>query len=426
MRLVLPGIALLILALSGCESLRTVKADNPVIGPPPPRLANAGRTRHDAVAAADPDDSLESDEEQIQTAGLEDDADSIRPVSRTVNTQLPLEDDFIVAKVNESPIFARELLDAYRPGLIKVTADVEKLKGTPNYSSALQQFREIQLKLIRQVLQNSIERRMIAMAIRAEMKDAQFKQVQEAMEKDYRQFEQEMWKRKEFQVSTSADFQDKLRQMGYDPVQFRQNRYETFLAQTYFSIKGHKPPEADRAQMLEYYNEHLKDYEFPRQVKWQQIQVRGSQNGGKEKARKKIDQAVDELLSGVSFADVATKYSDGLTAKEGGLWDWMKENTLADPELEQKVFDMPLGEVSPVIESQDSYHVVVVLDRKQSGRKPFEEVQPEIARTLGAREKNRMIAEILDELKADTVVWTMFDDEKTPAPQDRPAEVVPF
>lgn len=409
MRLVLLGSALLLCSLTGCESLRTAKSDNPVIGPPPPRVARTGRDHSRNIARA-------SDEEsETRLVDADSETDGIRTVSSTVDSSAPFQDDDVIAKVNESPIFARELFESLAPQLAQMNQEVEKLRDTPNYDKARQQQRQIQEKILKGSLPSAIERRMLALAIRGCVKEAQFKQIQEAMEGEYKDHERKMMKRPEFQANSAEEFRKKLREMGYDPVQFKQNKQESFLAQTYFSLKGRQPPEPDRAQKLAYYQEHREEYAFPEQVKWQQIQIRGSRHGGMEKARAKIDQAVDELLAGAPFPNVARKYSDGLTAKEGGQWDWTKRNTLADQQLEDRLFSMPVGEVSPVIRSEETWQVIVVVDRRNAGHKSFEEVQPEIEKKLKAKAQEELVDSIIEDLREDTVVWTVFDDEEQAA-----------
>jgi len=406
MRATFIALAVLLTSLTGCESMRpTVKADNPVIGPPPPRVARAGR---DKSSDADPEGSL------ARSASSEEEEGGIRPVSRSFNEQVPYDDELVVAKVNGSPIFARELFESVRPQLQAMHAEVEKRKGTPEYSALRQQERKIREDLIRKALPDALDRRMIVLAIRGSVKDAQFKQIEEMMEANYKEVESQQMKKMEKKVSTPDQFRDNMRAAGYDPDQFKQTINENFLSGVYFSIKGEKSPEPSRADLLAYYREHKDDYYFPDQVKWQQIQVLHTLHGGKDQARERIDQAVDELLNGAPFPDVARKYSDGITADEGGQWNWMKRNALADKELENRLFTMPIGEVSPVVESDGSYQVVVVVDRKEEGYQPFEDVQSKISKSIVAQHKKEMVDQLIEDLRKDTVVWTIFDDEKAP------------
>lgn len=423
MRATLTAIALLLLlACTGCESMRpTVKADNPVIGPPPPRIAHAGRDK----TGKNGNGKLDGEKSVARSASADGEEGGIRPVSRSVSDQLPFDDELVVAKVNGTPIFAREIFEQDRERLSQLHSKVEEFKGTPQYAEARKQERIYRQEMLRVAIPHAVERRMLALAIRGSVKDAQFKQIEEAVEENYREFERERMKHKEIQASTPEEFREKLRARGYDPDQFKQMINENYLAQIYMQLKRTKSPEPSRSELLAYYREHKQEYAYPEQVKWQQIQVLESRHGGMEQARAHIDRAVDELLAGKSFPDVAREYSDGISADEGGQWDWMKRNVLADKELEKRLFTMPIGEVSPVFESAGSLQVVAVLDRREEGVKPFEDVQKEISKKLIAQSQSRLADKIIEELKEQTVVWTIFDDETAlgeEAERDRPRE----
>lgn len=418
MRATIIASALVLMTLTGCESMRpSVKADNPVIGPPPPRVANAGR---DSASGEAREKLL------ARSASADTEEGGIRPVSRSYSEEHPFDDDLVVAKVNGSPIFVRELLQLYRPHLQKLHQEIENLKGTADYSVARKQEGKIREDLVRRSLPDAIDRRMLVLAIRGSVKDAQFKQIQEAVEANYKEVEQQRMKDKDIMAATPEEFRQKMRAQGYDPDEYKQFVNESFMSGIYMQMKGKKVPDPSRSELLAYYKEHQEDYHFPDQVKWQQIQVLSSVHGGAEQARAEIDKAVDELLDGTPFPDVARKYSDGITADEGGQWDWMKRNALTDKELENRLFNMPIGEVSPVIESENSFQVVVVVDRREEGYKPLEEVQAEITKIIKAKAHRKMIDDIIEELHEDAVVWTIFDNEVKEDPKEGPASLQPL
>ena len=64
------------------------------------------------------------------------------------------------------------------------------------------------------------------------------------------------------------------------------------------------------------------------------------------------------------------------------MWDWTSQGSLASKEVEQQLFSLPAGGVSPPIVRKDRVEIVRVLERKEGGRKPFESVQKEIEEKL--------------------------------------------
>jgi peptidyl-prolyl cis-trans isomerase C len=89
-----------------------------------------------------------------------------------------------------------------------------------------------------------------------------------------------------------------------------------------------------------------------------------------------------EMLKTRPFSWVARKLSvDKHTGSGGDLGYLSKGNML--PEFEAVVFDMRVGEVSDIIESEFGYHIVKLTDvRTALNELPFETVAPEISRQL--------------------------------------------
>ena len=77
--------------------------------------------------------------------------------------------------------------------------------------------------------------------------------------------------------------------------------------------------------------------------------------------RKRINDAKKELDDGRDFADVAKKYSEGSSAQTGGIMGWFNEFQLQD-EIGKKVFELPKGEYTDIIETPIGLHIVKVND----------------------------------------------------------------
>jgi len=92
--------------------------------------------------------------------------------------------------------------------------------------------------------------------------------------------------------------------------------------------------------------------------------------------------SVQELLQKRTFSWVATRHSiDKHTGVGGDLGFLSKGNMI--PEFEAVVFDMQVGEVSGVIESDFGYHIIKLTDTRNARNKlSFEDVADEISRTL--------------------------------------------
>lgn len=74
-----------------------------------------------------------------------------------------------------------------------------------------------------------------------------------------------------------------------------------------------------------------------------------------------------QLQQGADFAQLAMQYSlDGSTAPSGGDLDWVSRGDLLQPEVENAVFSLQPGQMSPEpVKSSLGYHIIQVLERVQ-------------------------------------------------------------
>ena len=83
-------------------------------------------------------------------------------------------------------------------------------------------------------------------------------------------------------------------------------------------------------------------------------------------SREKIEAAERELAGGVSFSEVAQKYSEGSSSQGGGSLGWFQILDLA-PELQETVKTAQVGKVTPVVESSLGFHIILVEETKTDG-----------------------------------------------------------
>ncbi|MBU0716921.1 MAG: peptidylprolyl isomerase [Planctomycetes bacterium] len=118
-------------------------------------------------------------------------------------------------------------------------------------------------------------------------------------------------------------------------------------------------------------------------------------------ARSTIQAARDELRHGASFDEVARRYSDGLHAEDGGAWGWVSRGGVRPrfaPAVEA-LYELDTGQVSDVIETEDAL-LLVRCDEIDPGTEPqFTEVQPDLADQHYRETYNRMVVELMMELR---------------------------
>jgi len=198
---------------------------------------------------------------------------------------------------------------------------------------------------------------------------------------------------------------------------------------SYFTIDAaerYKNLEPTRAEIEEYYQAHLADFDWPemRQVKYLRFPVadfekgvqvseaelkdyygRGKERYSKEpeqahfrhilvkvepkaseadaeKAREKAEKIYQELKSGGDFAELAKKFSDdpGSAAEGGDLGEHPRGSFI--PEFEEAGYGLKVGEISAPVKSQFGFHIIKLEALTPAEYEPLAKVQDEIKKDL--------------------------------------------
>lgn len=376
---------IVVLGLStGCDTMNKMKIDNPVMPDAPPRRAAVDRSA--SVELVDSPGDIE-----LVTYG---------------NNANQLEDQIgsrVVATVNGSPIFESDVLDRYRAQLNQ---------ARPKMSD--KEFLELKLALIERDLHIHVENRMLVGAMLAtltpEQQDMLDTQLQNAFDRQVQEMAREM------KVATAAEVEAELQKQG-SSLAIVQSEFENqALAVEFLRSKANVKDETDRGELIAYYRQHLDDYARAAEVRWEQLVINFRQHGGRAGANQVLQSAIAELQQGQDFAEVARKYSDGPTASQGGDRGWLKEGGLADKEIEQALFTLEPLAISRPFEDKRRFQIVRVLERKAAYHVPFEDVQDKIEETILTEQRQRAFRRVIDEIKAQTTVVTIFDDaQKSPS-----------
>lgn len=130
----------------------------------------------------------------------------------------------------------------------------------------------------------------------------------------------------------------------------------------------------------EYYNKNRQDYEGKEAVRLKQIFLAIPAKADKKtkaKIKEEAGQLRKRVLAGESFELLAVKYSQGPRAAQGGDIGFIEKGTIIAA-VDSVAFNLPMEQVSEVIESSIGFHIIKVVDKKGSGLKPIEAVREEI------------------------------------------------
>ncbi len=200
-----------------------------------------------------------------------------------------------------------------------------------------------------------------------------------------------------------------LRRYGSSLEQEKRVYAERNLGRSSISSHVDRNREVTHQQMLEYYQEHLKDYEIEAKVRWERLSVHFAQVADKNTAYRMIAGMGNEVLRGAPFAAVARRSSHGLRASHGGLYDWTPQGSLRSDVIEKALYELPPNRLSQIIEDDRGFHIVRVLDRRDAGYVSFGEAQAKIKKVFESKNFNEQVVAYIAKLREEIKVWTIYD-----------------
>jgi hypothetical protein len=164
---------------------------------------------------------------------------------------------------------------------------------------------------------------------------------------------------------------------------------------------GRATGDSTHDEMMTFYEKNKAGFTTAAKAKWQEMTVLFSRHDTEQDAWKKIVWMGNEVaLQGAPFEEIAKAHSDGFTASDGGVREWVTRGSLTSVELEQAIFSQPVGQLSPnIIKSAMGLHLVRVLERHEEKITPFIEAQGTIRELIKRQRGQRYQEEYFTELK---------------------------
>ncbi len=162
-----------------------------------------------------------------------------------------------------------------------------------------------------------------------------------------------------------------------------------------------------------YYAQHRDEFRVPEQVNLRQILIKNPLPGadgkvdqnGVEESRKKAEDVLKQLKAGGNFSDLAKKYSQDPTGKDGGALGWVQRGSIPAPDVDKAAFSLPKGGTSEVINAGYAFVILHVDDKQDAHLKSLEEVkgqvEPGIKQQKAAAAADTQATALLTQARAD-------------------------
>ena len=135
----------------------------------------------------------------------------------------------------------------------------------------------------------------------------------------------------------------------------------------------------------DYYDKHVDLFKQPRQVHLLHITRAVAADATEESKRKEkeaTEKARARIAGGETFESVAREVSTESTALKGGDVGWVSIDAPIHADLKTAVLAMKPGDLSPVLETPQGYHLFKAVEVKEAGIRTFEESKEEIKKRI--------------------------------------------
>ena len=131
----------------------------------------------------------------------------------------------------------------------------------------------------------------------------------------------------------------------------------------------------------------------------------------RSKALEKAKMVKSKLEQDGDFDELAAKYSDGPSAKNGGDLGYFGHGQMV-PEFETAAFKLPVGGVSGVVETEFGYHIIRVDEKKAPKKLRYDDIKMDLAGYIYQKNGRERYEEYVQDLRKGADVKILIDLSK--------------
>ena len=249
--------------------------------------------------------------------------------------------------------------------------------------------------------------------------------------------------RKQMNLGSMEELEKAAEAQGASYEEFKQNLRNQIITQHVISQEVGQKLSLGKDEVRKFYEAHRAEMEQPEQVRLSEILIapkpaaksamgadgkpapptEAETAAALEAAKAKAQDVLDQIHKGGKFADLAKKYSDGPSAKDGGDLNYFKRGTLS-PELEEKVFGLKAGDVTDVIRTKQGYVILQATEHQMAGIPPLKDVEGRIQDAIYMQKLQPALRAYLTTLREEAYIdyKTGYVDSGASAKQTKPVE----
>ncbi len=159
--------------------------------------------------------------------------------------------------------------------------------------------------------------------------------------------------------------------------------------------------EPGEAEIEAHFEAHKEEYTRADRAQAQHILITSASDSDADKAaaRSRIEEIRTQVEDGADFSELAAAHSECPSGQRaGGSLGWFSRGMMV-PEFDQAVFDMEIGALSEVIETQFGYHIIRKLGHEAGGPASLDDAHDQVRDFLRHVHRGEVISAYVNDLK---------------------------
>ena len=207
-----------------------------------------------------------------------------------------------------------------------------------------------------------------------------------------------------------AEFKKKMAEYGQSFDEVKEEIREGLARNKFMQAHWAGKIDVTEEDARKYYDENPNQFEQSEQVRASHILIKPElvdpnvdpnidPNEAKTVAKAKAEDLLKQIKEGADFAELAKAHSICPSAPQGGDLGFFPRGETT-PAFENTAFELEIGKISEIVETEYGYHIIKVTDHKEAGTIAFDQVKDNIITQLTQIKQSELAEDYIDTLKA--------------------------
>ena len=215
------------------------------------------------------------------------------------------------------------------------------------------------------------------------------------------------------QFPSEEEFTAALEGQGLTLKRLRADLKDNLVIQELLKQEVEDKIEVSDEDARSFYDDNPEQFQQPAQIKASHIILTLEEGAGEEQkaeARNQLQEIKAEIEGGADFAAMAKENSQGPSASRGGDLGFFSRGQMVKA-FEDAAFELEVGELSDIVETQFGFHLITVTDKKDASTVAYETVIPQIKEYLQQQKTSGEFDRYLQKLRDDADIEILIEGE---------------